>query len=66
MQFLHDFLNQDIQVDQSIFSEGGGGREVPCKLFRKKSPLSLFFLPTKYFNLKWESRLYASNSFLKK
>lgn len=25
MQFLHDFLNQDIQVDQSIFSEGGGG-----------------------------------------
>ena len=33
MQFLHDFLNQDIQVDQSIFWRGGGGREKELFIF---------------------------------
>ena len=40
--------------------------DIPCKLLGKKSPLSLFFLLTKYFDHKWESRLFASTTFLKK
>ena len=47
MQFLHDFLNQDIQVDQSIFSEGGGGPGKRTFLFL--APFSINELELNFF-----------------
>ena len=47
MQFLHDFLNQDIQVDQSIFSEGGGGAGKRNFLFL--APFSINELELNFF-----------------